>query len=288
VSLTRRDATLARRATLARGASLAELVAALTVSAVLALLAGRILATAACHLRSRSERIGLEHSLRVAAGGLRAALEPLGADSVGGSDVLSMAPDRVVVRAVRGAGAACAVTPDAVIARLGPGWWTALRAPEPGRDSLLMDTVAEPPRWYALSLAAPPRAGRCPDGSAGLVLPVVVPDGWIGALGAGSPIRVFEDLEVRLYASAASAWLGLRSLGAGEAIQPLAGPFAPGGVLLEFAARDGAPATAPADIVSTRVSLSGLTERAGGVGVVRGEPGRPDSVTFTVTRRGPP
>src|ERR1051326_5857543 len=74
VSLTRRDATLARRATLARGASLAELVAALTVSAVLALLAGRILATAAGHLRSRSERIGLEHSLPLAASGLRAAL----------------------------------------------------------------------------------------------------------------------------------------------------------------------------------------------------------------------
>src|ERR1044071_5871477 len=80
-----------------RGASLAELVAALVVSALMALLAARIMGAAAAHLRDRSERIGLEHPLRVAGAGLRASLEPLGADSAAGTDLLDMAPDRLVV-----------------------------------------------------------------------------------------------------------------------------------------------------------------------------------------------
>ena len=281
--------SLSRRgATLIRGASLPELVAALVVSAVLALLAGRIMAVAAARLRDRSERVGLEHTLRVAAAGLRAALEPLGADSAGTTDLLAMAPDRVVVRAARAAGTACTVASNAITVRIGPGWWTALRAPVPSRDSLLVDTVTEPPRWLALALSGAPHPGRCPDGSEGLVLPVNIPVGSLGDLGAGSPLRVFEDVEIRLYSSAAAGWLGLRSLATGEAIQPLAGPFAPGGMTLEFWRGDGAPATIPSDMVSTRVSLSGLTERAGGVGVARGQPDRADSVTLTVTRHGPP
>jgi hypothetical protein len=270
-----------------RGAGLVELVVALTVTALLALLAWQILAASAARLRDRSERMALEHALRVGATGLRSTLEPLGADSVSGSDLLSGAPDRIVVRAARATGVACAVSGSALTVRLGDGWWSALRDPVPGRDSLLVDGVAEPPAWHALGLAADPRAGRCPDGTAGLLLPAAIAPELLDELGAGSPVRVFEDVELRLYASAGSAWIGLRDLATGETIQPLAGPFAASGLRLQFVARDGEPASEPAGAVSIRTSLGGFTERAGGVGLARIRSGVPDSVALDITRRSP-
>ena len=270
-----------------RGAGLVELVVALTVTALLALLACEILAAAAARLRDRSERMALEHALRVGATGLRSALEPLGADSASGSDLLSGASDRIVVRAARATGVACAVSAGALTVRLGAGWWSALRNPVPGRDSLLMDGVAVPPAWHALGLAAEPRNGKCPDGTAGLLLPAAVSPELLDQLGPGSPVRVFEDVEVRLYASAGAAWIGLREVATGEAIQPLAGPFAASGLRLQFVARDGGLASEPAEAVSIRTSLGGFTERAGGVGLARIRSGLPDSVSLDITRRSP-
>ena len=271
-----------------RGAGLVELLVALTVSAVLALLVWQILAAAAERLRDRSERMALEHALRVGATGLRSALEPLGADSVAGSDLLSEAADRIVVRAARGTGVACGVTGSALTVRLGEGWWAAVRDPVPGRDSLLVDAVTSPPRWYALALAAAPIPGPCPDGGAGLVLPADIPSARLAEVGIGSPVRVFEDVELRLYASAAAAWIGLRNVVTGEAIQPLAGPFAAGGLRLDFLARNGGPASGPGEVVSIRSTLAALSERAGGVGLARGHSGRPDSVALDILRRSPP
>ena len=271
-----------------RGAGLVELLVALTVSAVLALLTWQILAASAERLRDRSERISLEHALRVGAAGLRSALEPLGADSVAGSDLLSEAPDRVLVRAARGSGVACGVAGSGLTVRLGEGWWVALRDPVPGRDSLLVDGVTSPPKWSVLALAGEAHPGACPDGGAGLVLPAEIPPERLVELGAGSPVRVFEDVELRLYASAGAAWIGLRNLATGESIQPLAGPFAPGGLRLDYFARSGGSATGPGEVVSIRTNLAGLSERAGGVGLARGRSGRPDSVALDITRRSPP
>ena len=271
-----------------RGAGLIELLAALTVSAVLALLTWQILAASAERLRDRSERMALEHALRVGATGLRSALEPLGADSVAGSDLLSEAPDRIVARAARGTGVACGVSGTALTVRLGEGWWAALRDPVPGRDSLLVEGVTSPPRWYVLALAAAPRPGPCPDGGAGLVLPAEVPAERLVEVGVGSPVRVFEDVELRLYASVGAAWIGLRNLATGETIQPLAGPFSAGGLRLDFLARNGGPATGPGDVVLIRTTLAGLSERAGGVGLARGQSGQADSVALDILRRSPP
>jgi hypothetical protein len=271
-----------------RGSGLVELIASLSLTAVLAVLVGSLLKSSAGRLRDRSERMALEHTLRVAVAALRSGLESLGRDSSGGSDLGAIGSDRVVVRAARASGVACAVAPGAITARLGPGWWSALRQPVAGRDSLLVDAVDSAGRWVALALAAPPHPGVCPDGAPALVLPVAGAPDQSNGLGAGSPIRIFEDVELRLYSSSGAAWLGIRSLGTGEAIQPLSGPFAAGGIALGFVDRTGGVATSPGAVVSFRASLAAVTERAGGVGIARGTPAWRDNVTVAVTVRSPP
>jgi hypothetical protein len=271
-----------------RGISLVELVVALTLTALVAALSWSILAAGAFRLRDRSERMSLEHSLRVVAAAVRAAMEPVGQDSSAGNDLVVALPDRFVTRTTRGSGALCAATSVAFTARSTPGWWSALRNPVPGRDSLLVERLSSPSRWEAIALSAVPRPGTCPDGSAGLVLPVIADSAALAGVGPGSPVRVFEEMELRLYTSSGAAWVGLRSLGTGEAVQPLAGPFTSAGLRLEYRSLGGMPVVDPAEVASVLLQVTGLTERAGGVGTARGPAGRPDSVVMLVIRRNSP
>ena len=271
-----------------RGISLVEVVVALALTALVAALSWSILAAGAFRLRDRSERMGLEHSLRVVAAAVRAAVEPVGQDSSAGNDLVVALPDQLVSRTTRASGALCAATAVAFTVRAAPGWWSALRTPVPGRDSLLVERLSPASSWETIGLSAAPQPGSCPDGSAGLVLPVVADSAALAGVGPGSPVRVFEDMELRLYTSSGAAWVGLRSLTTGEAIQPLAGPFTSAGLQLEYRSRSGTPVVDPALVASVLLQITGLTERAGGIGAAQVQAGRPDSVVMLVFRRNSP
>jgi prepilin-type N-terminal cleavage/methylation domain-containing protein len=268
-----------------KGLSLLELLIALGLTGVVALLAWSILQTAAFRLRDRSEHMGMEHSLRVAASVTRALLEPLGRDSTAGSDLALAAPGGVVARAVRGSGVLCGATPDSLMARSGPDWWTELRAPSAGRDSLLVGTVSGPERWVAVVLDAGTASASCPDGAPALVLPARVAPADLAAIGAGSPVRVFEPIELRSYSSSGAEWLGMRSMTSAGSIQPVAGPFAAPGVNFSYYTNAGISVTAPAAVALAGIDLTGLTERAGGVGVARISQARTDSAAGAVLLR---
>ena len=84
-----------------------ELLVATLLGAVLAMLVGKVLITAAASLRDRTERMGLEHSLRVSVGAVRAMLEPIGIDSGSGADLSSGGPSSLVARVIRDQGVVC-------------------------------------------------------------------------------------------------------------------------------------------------------------------------------------
>ena len=42
----------------------------------------------------------------------------------------------------------------------------------------------------------------------------------------GTPVRCYETMELSLYANGGKSWLGMRSVSAGGALQPLLGPLA--------------------------------------------------------------
>ena len=261
-----------------RGFTLAELLVALTLTSVVALLAGSVLAGAARGLRDRSERMSAEHALRVAAAGVRAALETAGSDSTSGADLLVAGATGFSVRAVRAAGVVCATAPGLLTVRAGPSWWAASRDPVAGRDSAL---AADPlsGTWRGFALTAAPRSGGCPDGAPGIELPVSGDSLAFARVGMGSPLRIFEPVELKLYSSAPDFWLGLRLLATAQAIQPFAGPLSGGGLGLSYEDRSGAATWDPSLTSAVSYRVLTLTERPGGLGLIRGAAPRPDSTS---------
>lgn len=271
-----------------RGLSLLEVLIALSLTGVVALLAWSILQTAAFHLRDRSERIGMEHSLRVASSAARALLESLGHDSTAGPDLALVAPDAFIARAVRGSGVLCGASPGSLLVRTGPDWWTELRAPRAGRDSLMVGTISGPERWATAALDAAPQSGSCPDGAPALKLPAGLAPPDLAVIGVGSPVRVFEPMELRAYSSGGAEWLGMRGMSSAGSIQPLAGPFSGPGVKFSYYSRAGVAVTVPGAVARAGIEITGLTERAGGVGVARVVQARTDSASAAVLLRNAP
>lgn len=270
-----------------RGFSLAELLVALTLTLFLAGVVAGILNTSAQSLRDRSERFGLEQSLRVALASGRSMLGPLGVDSSGGGDLLSAGPSSLIARVTRGTGVVCAAFADRILVRSGPVWWTALRGLVAGRDSLLIST-GKGSRWVRSPLRSNMSSGVCPGGEAALTLPATIAPTELPLIGPGSVVRVFEPVELRVYSSAGASWIGIRQVATGEAVQPLAGPFREGAPGFRYEAAGGALAGMPADIVVAWVELVGVSERAGGVGMARVARVQLDSLSLAVLLRGVP
>ena len=269
-----------------RGFALADVLAGTVLTGVLALTIGSLLLRSFARLRDRSERMALEQALRVASAAAQSLLEPLGADSIAGPDLSPDSPQALTARVPRGAGVLCHAELDHVVARAGPGWWQAVRAVVAGRDSLLIGAVAGPRQWMSVPLSGSAAPLACPDGSSGTRLPTALAPDRLASIGNGSPIRVFEPVELRAYASSGATWLGLRLAATGEAIQPLAGPLA--GAELSYFDRDGAAPIGPADIAFASIRLRAQSERAGGIGLARSVSAAADSVTISVALRGRP
>jgi prepilin-type N-terminal cleavage/methylation domain-containing protein len=269
-----------------RGFALIELLVATLVSAVLVVLVGRMLLGAAAMLRDRSERMGLEQSIRVSVGSAQAMLEPLGVDPGSGADLSAAGASSLVARVIRGSGVLCDATLDRLSVRAGPQWWYGLRAPVKNRDTLMVASIFGTAQWISAPLIGNPLTGLCPDGSQAIVLPTALSVSSLAAIGAGSPVRVFEPVEFRLYPSTGSSWVGLRLAATAEAIQPLAGPFSAAAPGLDYRDLQGNPAGAEIDVAMVLLSLEGLSERGGGVGLARRDRVHSDSITVAVSLRG--
>lgn len=178
----------------------------------------------------------LERSFDTALDFLESDLADAGTDSTG-TDLIRLGPDSLVWRATRGMGLACQVGADEV--RLLQSQWAGPRLPQAGRDSLMLyagpdSLTGGPARWLALPILAV-TTGTC-AGSPALVLrtlldTILVPPSVLPSL---APARIYEIMQVRLYSSLGAWWFGARSVSAGEAIQPVAGPLAAGGLRFAF------------------------------------------------------
>ncbi|MDX2122979.1 MAG: hypothetical protein SF070_18210 [Gemmatimonadota bacterium] len=254
---------LSRRA----GATLAELVIGLVLFGLVGTLVARQALGAERVAREEEARVRLQAALDAGLAFLSAELADLGP-----GDLMMVAAESLRYRATRGHGLTCQVSATEV--RVAGATLSGARAPQPGRDSLQLplradDALAGDTGWTALPLLGvhPTTCGGRP--AIALVTAVDTLAHPITGAPATLPVRVFEVMQTRLYASAGSIWLGARSVSAGEVIQPVAGPFElPAS---RFVPRDssGLPTAAAAATRSVRVSLSGQRARwQGGGGVV--------------------
>lgn len=226
-----------------RGVVLAELLVALTLTA---LVAGMVLGSLVRLQRTAQtqvERAAARSALRTGVQLVRAEL----ADLTGASptDWLGVGTDQVTFRAQRAIALACGRSNAGVLIR--ESSLHMLRRPVPGRDSidvLLPDSATGRRGWVRAGMTGPPGPGVCPDGAVALLLPLDLP--LSASVPDGSPIRTWEVMEIRRYSSGGLWWLGIRSVSAGEAVQPVLGPV--GSIEPVFHMLDGAgfPTTDPA------------------------------------------
>ena len=239
-----------------RGFTLLEMVVATGMMLIVSGAVYQLLLSTQRLARSQSERLSMQSTARNAVLLVLAELRELNtAEGMGQArnDILSGSGTSVTYRAGRGFGLLCQ-PPTSTQIRLARNAFAAARDPQPGRDSVSVYLDGDPATdaddaWLSLGITGVSTAVPC-LGSLEPAITLSVPEtsGLVG-VEAGTPVRISEIMELRLYRSQAVSWLGLRSVGSGEAIQPVAGPLSDNGFQLEYLDRQG---HSTADLTSTR------------------------------------
>jgi prepilin-type N-terminal cleavage/methylation domain-containing protein len=264
-----------------RGFTLAELLVAIVLAALVGQSMVRLVTVSQRLFRAQSERAALQATVRAGAMLLPAELRELS-----GEDLLAIAPDQLVYRAMRLTAVACRISATAVTLRRRLIY--AYRSLSPGRDTLLVfagsGSGPASDRWLTVPLTGPASAAVCPDGDAAVEWPAVVPPAAVSAA-EGIPVRGFEVMQLRLYASTGQYWIGSRSVSGGEAqVQPAIGPLSSNGLEFGFRRLDGTTTTSAAEVAFVDLTVRGQTDGAitGGGGTVAV---RADSVVAGVELR---
>jgi prepilin-type N-terminal cleavage/methylation domain-containing protein len=218
--------------------------------------------------RAQAEQVSLQSSVRNGSLFVTNELREL-STAAGGSrdqnDLLSIGASEATFRVTRGIGFLCRPA-SATELRIAGNGFSGYRDPQAGRDSayLFLEGAAETDvddSWLPLPVTRVTGA-PCPGGSPGIAL--TVPSVAVPAnVPAGTPVRIYEIMELKLYRSDGRSWLGARSVSAGEAIQPVLGPLTDGnGFRLEYLDGGGFPTHDATAVKSIRVTLRGVSEGA--------------------------
>lgn len=176
-------------------------------------------------------------------------------DAQAGQGLLLLEPARIRFHAARGVGIGCRTDSAGVVVTA--AGWAASRMPVPGRDSLVVERVAlDSSGWretLRLALTSAPFSQECSPGLPGLRLPADLTPILLPGLQSGPLVRTSEVIELVAYLSGGETWLGIRHLGLGTPVEPVAGPFAPGGVQFTGLDATGGVTTDPAQVRAVRV-----------------------------------
>jgi prepilin-type N-terminal cleavage/methylation domain-containing protein len=271
-----------------RGFTLVEVMIALVIMGIVTGAIYRLLDTNQRISLAQAEQVTLQSNVRtgslVVPNELRELNTVLGAGAGPRNDIIVGDPDAIRYRAMRGLGFVCQA-PGANELRLAESSWTGLRDPDAARDDLYLFVDAdkdddEDDTWAQVDVTGVTySATACGVGAAGYRLAVAalpaVP------ISINTPVRLFELMELKLYADAAGEWwLGARSVNLEPDPQPVLGPLTNDGFLLEYLDSNGNPTADLAAVMSIRVTVRGLTDaavRTGGPGVM----GHPEEALAT-------
>jgi hypothetical protein len=166
---------------------------------------------------------------------------------------------------MRGIGFVCQTSGTSQL-RVPVSSYSGYRDPQPGRDSALIfvegnpDTAADD-SWQSLALTNVSKSSTCPAGLGPAITLTTLPAASIAGVTPGTPIHIYEIMQLKLYRSEGKSWLGARSVSSGEAIQPVAGPLRDGdGFLLEYLSSGGGTTADRSSIKSVRVTLHGVAD----------------------------
>jgi hypothetical protein len=238
------------------GFTLVEIVLATAALLVISGAVYQVLLTTVRLSRAQASQFAIQTTTRGALLAVTAELRELS-----GADLLSVGPGAVTYRAMRGTGLTCgSSTSDRIpIRRDG---FSGHRDPQPVRDSALVYIdPARPgtePAWISVGITNVTPA-TCPGGlGPGFALTVPHTDSLSGTP-PGTPVRMYETMELKQYQSEGKTWLGMRSVSAGEAIQPLFGPvYQANGFGLGYLDAAGIPTSNPPAIAAAVVTVHAI------------------------------
>jgi prepilin-type N-terminal cleavage/methylation domain-containing protein len=235
-----------------RGTTLLELLVALALLVVVASAALGLLAAMSRTVQRQRGAAGVAGTVRAAA-----AIVPSELRGLASADLVAIAPDSITYRATRLLGVVCSATASEVRLRAGADWSFGWRAPVPGRDTLLLFIDRDPTTdgddgWTAAPIRAV-GASSC-GGFAATAIATQLDSAALAGLAIGGPARVVEVMQLKLYLSGGSWWLGARSVSAGETVQPVVGPLAAGGLAL--AALDSAGSATASGLRARSITLA--------------------------------
>jgi prepilin-type N-terminal cleavage/methylation domain-containing protein len=260
-----------------RGFTLVEVLVALVIMGIVTGAIYRLLNTSQRLSLAQAEQVSLQSNVRTGSLVVPNELRELNtwvAGAADRNDITVANPDLITYRAMRGLGFVCqAPGAGATQVRLAGSSWTGLRAPDATRDDLYLFIDGDPndeadDGWLQVDVTAAASAGNACGATAGYVLTAAaIPD-----VPVGTPVRLFELMELSLYAEDGEWWLGARSVSAGEADpQPMLGPLTGNGFGLQYLDGNGNATADLTAIKSIRLTVRGLTDdlvRAGGSGAV--------------------
>jgi pilin/secretion family protein with methylation motif len=251
------------------GFTLVELMISAVLMIMVAGSAYQLLVSTQRLARTQVAQVGLQSNVRNGAFVVTNELRELSTVAGGNSDqndVLSIARSEITYRAMRGLGLVCQI-PSATQIKISRQDFSGYRDPQPVRDGAYVfldgnaDTDADD-SWLSLAISQVSTAGECPGARPAIILTVPSTPS-LAELEVGTPVRIYEVMQLKLYQSQGESWLGARSVSGGEAIQPVLGPLAAGnGFELEYLDGNGAPTADLSAIKSITFAVRGLSAEA--------------------------
>jgi len=254
-----------------KGFTLIELLISLIMFAIVGNAMLAVMMTMHRTTRKQSETAAMQGSLRTGFQLLQTELVELAPE-----DLTNMAVDRVRYRAMRGLGEACEVTATTI--KVPKSSYTGLRAPTVGRDGVWVFVEGDSTRnnddqWVPLPITAIASSG-CGGFGAAWEFTVTLGASDSAKMILPSPIRTYEEMEMGQVEEDGQRWLGIRSVGLGEAtLLPVSGPVSWNGVRFDYLDASNVQTAVATDVRSVVVTLRGVTERPVGTssaGLVRG------------------
>jgi prepilin-type N-terminal cleavage/methylation domain-containing protein len=253
-----------------RGFTLAEIVIAMTLMLIVSGAAFKLLVTTQRVSRSQAERADLQSNVRmgslVVLNDLRE-LNTVVAGAADRNDILDAQVSDITYRAMRGIGFICQA-PTATQIRVARSSFSGYRDPQAVRDGLYVFIDGDPDSetddtWLQVAIADVSTATACP-GALGAGITLTTPNtAALALLPVGTPLHIYEVMELKLHVADGKSWLGARSISAGEVIQPVLGPLVDGnGFQLEYLDAGGATTANLTAIKSIRITIRGISDGA--------------------------
>jgi prepilin-type N-terminal cleavage/methylation domain-containing protein len=257
-----------------RGFTLTEIMIALTMMLIVMSAVYKLMISTQRVSRGQAERVSLQSNVRIGSLVVLNDLRELNTVTTGlphQNDILAIAASDITYRGMRGIGFICEAPTETEI-RISRTSFSGYRDPQAVRDGLYVFIDGDEDRegddrWLPVPITAVSTATACPGAiGAGITLTTPNTASLVG-LATGTPIRFFEVMRVKLHQADGKSWLGVGSVSAAEAIQPVLGPLADGdGFLLRYLDAAGNVTTDRRAIKSIQVTLRGISDGAVNVG----------------------